>query len=322
MLRLVLATLAASLLLAAVAVAAEIGGTAGDDALAGGPTDDEIFALAGNDRIAAGAGDDSLSGGPGADDLAGGPGQDAVSYADHAAVVVTIDDLANDGGPMEQDNVQTDIEDVFGSPGPDRLEGTAGANTLDGGAGADTLIAGGGEDSVFGGEGDDRIEARDGLADSVDCGAGSDVAVVDRRDAVVDCETVESENVVAPADGTVRHYWSVYRDFTKVTELTILDPAPARATIEIRCHGGGCPYADRRVRVRARARLDVLDGRLARARLKPGARIEVWIVARGRGGKVVRFSIADKELPGRARLCVSRPTGRPTADCGATPAST
>ena len=106
--------------------------------------------------------------------------------------MVTIDDLANDGGPMEQDNVQTDIEDVFGSPGPDRLEGTAGANTLDGGAGADTLIAGGGEDSVFGGEGDDRIEARDGLADSVDCGAGSDVAVVDRRDAVVDCETVRA----------------------------------------------------------------------------------------------------------------------------------
>ncbi len=67
---------------------------------------------------------------------------------------------------------------------------------------------------------------------------------------------------------------------------------------------------------RGRSRLNVLDKRLARARLKPGTRLEVWIVARGRGGKVVRFTIQDKVIPIRARLCVeqrARAARAPTA---------
>ena len=321
MLRLLALAAALTLTVAAGAAAADIVGTAGDDVLAGGPEDDVISGLAGNDRISGGAGDDSLNGGPGSDDMAGGPGDDAVAYPDHAGVVVTIDDLANDGAQGELDNVQTDIEDVYGSPGPDRLEASAGPNTVDAGAGDDLLIGGAGEDSFYGGDGNDRVEARDGIADVIDCGPGADTAVVDPADSQVECEGVESQATVAPADGTVRHYWFVYRDYTRVKELAILDAAPAGARIELRCRGRGCPYELRAIRVRGRSRLNALDKRLARAKLKPGARLEVWIVARGRGGKVVRFTIRDKVIPASARLCVQSASGRPRTDCGATVAA-
>ena len=315
------AAAALTLMLAAGAQAAEIAGTGGDDVLAGRPAADAISGLGGNDRISGAGGDDSLNGGPGADDMAGGPGTDAVAYPDHHGVTVTIDDLANDGAPGELDNVQTDIEDVYGSPGPDRLEGTAGPNTIDSGAGPDLLIGGAGEDSFFGGDGNDRVEARDGVADAIDCGPGADVAVIDAADSATGCETVERRATIAPADGTVRHYWFVYRGYTQVKELVILDAAPAAARIEVRCRGGGCPYRLRRMRARSRGRVNALDRRLARARLKPGARIEVRIVARGRGGKVVRFTIQDGVIPGRARLCIRRGSRRPVADCGATPSA-
>jgi RTX calcium-binding nonapeptide repeat (4 copies) len=307
--------------LASPAFAAEILGTAGDDVLEGGQDGDAIYGLSGNDRISAGAGDDSLEGGPGADDLAGGEGADAVSYADHDGVQVTIDDLANDGADGELDNVHTDIEDVYGSPGADRLEGAAGPNTVDGGAGDDVLLGGAGEDHLFAGEGDDQIEARDGIADAIDCGPGADRAIVDQSDSPVDCEVVEREATIAPADATVRHFWFVYRDYTRVRELVVLDSAPTNARIEVRCHGRGCPYRTRRLRPRGRKRVNALDPRLKRAKLRPGARVEVWIVARGRGGKVVRFTVQDKVIPGRARLCLSRGSKRPRANCGATPSA-
>ena len=89
----------------------------------------------GNDILRGGPGDDVLDGGLGSDDMAGGRGTDAVTYAGRPAVTVTIDDLANDGPPGELDNVQTDIENVYGSDGADMLTGSAGANALDSGRG-------------------------------------------------------------------------------------------------------------------------------------------------------------------------------------------
>ena len=86
-----------------------------------------------------------------------------------------------------------------GTPGPDVLRGLAGNDTLlglggadrlEGGPGADALDGGPGADRLLGGLGTDTIRARDGLRDIVDCGPGRDVAVVDRRDSVRNCEVV------------------------------------------------------------------------------------------------------------------------------------
>ena len=45
---------------------------------------------------------------------------------------------------------------------------------------------------LAGDSGADTINARDGAADTIDCGAGDDVAHVDRKDVVTGCEQVNA----------------------------------------------------------------------------------------------------------------------------------
>jgi RTX calcium-binding nonapeptide repeat (4 copies) len=97
---------------------------------------------------------------------------------------------------------------LIGTKGNDTLTGRGGVDRLIGKGGRDVLIGGGGEDSLRGdggqdsfnmvdGEpvkanGRDRIYARDGQRDSINCGAGRDLAVVDAaEDGVYDCEAVK-----------------------------------------------------------------------------------------------------------------------------------
>ncbi|HVO52781.1 MAG TPA: hypothetical protein VMT37_00055 [Solirubrobacterales bacterium] len=88
--------------------------------------------------------------------------------------------LSGDGGPNR----------IVGTVGGDRISGGAGADRLIGGDGDDCIDGGAGRDRISGGDGDDRISARDGFADVVDCGPGEDVATVDSKDTVRNCETV------------------------------------------------------------------------------------------------------------------------------------
>ena len=79
---------------------------------------------------------------------------------------------------------------MTGTAGPDVLRGLGGNDTLLGVGGADILIGGSGSDRLAGGPGADLIRARDGVRDVIDCGAGRDIAVVDRRDRVKNCEVI------------------------------------------------------------------------------------------------------------------------------------
>ena len=103
---------------------------------------------------------------------------------------------------------------LIGNGGNDKLTAGDYADTLDGGAGNDVLVGGLGNDAITGGPGQDTINgdataapaattrctipfgndvinARDGEADTIDCGVGTDRAVVDAIDVVANCETVE-----------------------------------------------------------------------------------------------------------------------------------
>ena len=88
---------------------------------------------------------------------------------------------------------------IRGFGGRDHLYGGGGNDTLLGGKGPDVLRGGRGHDwfnNVGGvrraGAGNDRILARDGKPDTIDCGPGRDVAIVDREeDGVFDCEVVK-----------------------------------------------------------------------------------------------------------------------------------
>jgi Ca2+-binding RTX toxin-like protein len=124
----------------------------------------------------------------GADSFSGNGGEDAVSYVDRSTgVTATLGDgQANDGNdldgpPMTRDNIKPDIEDVIGGSGPDAMTGDGASNLL------------------VGLDGDDRLDSRDGAGiDSDDCGAGSDLALIDRDDDIFDCESI---NPASPGPG-------------------------------------------------------------------------------------------------------------------------
>jgi hypothetical protein len=79
---------------------------------------------------------------------------------------------------------------IDGTEGSDTLRGTALRDLIYGLAGNDTIEGSGGDDALFGGPGADRLLARDSRRDTVDCGPGRDLALVDRRDVVRGCELV------------------------------------------------------------------------------------------------------------------------------------
>jgi Ca2+-binding RTX toxin-like protein len=184
-------------------------GGAGDDLLldAGTPSGG-----AGNDRIV-----DPLfgpmDGGPGYDSLE----IDAINYSDPPALTVTVSDsslieavpgagtstyaLAN----LEEfafslpestlpDKVDTrgwsGRTDIRTHEGNDQILGGSGADQVDAGDGNDTIDPGAGNDSVTGGEGNDSISVRDGVADIVDCGGGTDTVSADVQDVLSNCENV------------------------------------------------------------------------------------------------------------------------------------
>jgi uncharacterized delta-60 repeat protein len=156
---------------------------------------EKIYGGSGNDRIAiasffggaifAGAGNDTLFGSGAADAMWGEAGDDVLTVSDHhdylrggsgidtydASAVdsnvnleVSLDGVANDGRSyaitgerFEDDNVYSDIENVIGGRGDDRITGFAANNRLVGGEGHDTLLGLGGDDTLVGGDGDDTL---------------------------------------------------------------------------------------------------------------------------------------------------------------------
>lgn len=85
-------------------------------------------------------------------------------------------------------------------PGNDDLDGGAASDDLKGGDGNDKMLGGDGADLYDGGNGDDTFDTADGVAEKVQCGPGTDTAVVDQLDEVVDCETIDKRQVEPVTD--------------------------------------------------------------------------------------------------------------------------
>jgi Ca2+-binding RTX toxin-like protein len=174
-----------------------------NDVLLGGPGDDEIQASGGSDHIEAGDGNDTISGetyhDPAADYIDGGAGIDTVddwSIPDkdyNPPISVTMDGVANDGRPGENDNV-VNVEKIAshvsgtlsGGAGDDELQVWAnideGNSTLLGNGGNDKLTAGDYQDNLDGGPGNDVLNAGFGN-DTVTGGPGQDTIFADATSA-------------------------------------------------------------------------------------------------------------------------------------------
>ncbi len=197
----------------------------------------------------------------------------------------------------------------------------------------------GGADTLNGDAGDDTVNARDGVADTIDCGPGADTAVADAADTTTSCETVRlpaappadppaappaapvepqatpvpgpSAEPPAKVGATVVGRWGLGRRATTVFELAVKQ-IPAGGRVEVRCAGQGCPFARRTVA--ARRGTATLTKLFARRKLRRGAVLEVRITAPGMVGKVVRYTIrARRKLPRSAPLCLPPGAARPAA---------
>jgi Ca2+-binding RTX toxin-like protein len=138
-------------------------GTSGS--LSGGP---------GQDDLLGGASSDSLSGDAGADDIHGGDSFDTVNWGGVSnGINVSLDEVANDGEPGENDNVHDDIEGINGTFLNDTLTGTVGSQQLSGFEGQDTIQGGPGEDGLSGGDGADTLQG-EGASDFIEGGSDPD----------------------------------------------------------------------------------------------------------------------------------------------------
>jgi Ca2+-binding RTX toxin-like protein len=217
-----------------------------NDTLLGGPGDDEVQGSGGADHIEGGDGNDLLEPDyfhdPAPDYVDGGPGIDKVDDYTipgndyNPPVTLTMDGVANDGRPGENDNVinvekiESHVSGTFaggagdddiavlanldegnstisGGPGNDKLVAGDYTDTLDGGPGNDYVNGGFGNDTLTGGPGQDTIL---GDATSASCGwysytckipFGNDV--INARDGeqdTIDCGVGEDRAVVDTID--------------------------------------------------------------------------------------------------------------------------
>ena len=133
-----------------------------------------------------------------------GPGQDDIAYR-LRDVPGTLS--GNLGADFITSSAAADT--LHGGQGNDTLESGAGGDTVTGDDGADSIHSGDGADNVDGGLGSDGIDAgggndsitvADGIADSVECGAGDDTVDADQLDQLANCEHVSRHDVAPPAD--------------------------------------------------------------------------------------------------------------------------
>jgi Ca2+-binding RTX toxin-like protein len=208
----------------------ELGGEGGDT-LNGGPSEDVLVdgPGAGADTLNAGAGDDALLHNGGADLLEGGPGSDlflSVSVCDGETIRGGVGG-ANDrdnaswarlGGGGVYANLETGlagrvageslscptgspdhlegISDLEGSEGNDVLIGNGQSNQLLGHTGADVYRAMGGDDTIFANSGSRDL--------AIDCGEGTDAAVIDFAATIGDPAPVGCESVREAAPNEYR----------------------------------------------------------------------------------------------------------------------
>ena len=318
-------------------------GHAGNDLLDGGAGDNTYDDGAGDDTIVGGPNNDTWHPGPGRDSFSGGAGDNTVDYRDRTApVTVTVDGQADDGEAGEGDNVGTQVEEIAGGSGNDRLAAGAFGANISGGAGNDTITGSPEEDRLVGDEGDDVIDSRDGRYDSIDCGPGNDVLYADPGDSAVNCEVApdrdgdgtpneqdcEPDNpAVHPGAAEIygnatdedcsgsAQYFTVGAGLTfsgktkkrparvRLVKLLLADVA-AGDRIVVRCAGKGCPFKKRTLTGSAGHPSVSLVKLLKKRYLRVGATVTVTVAHDNLHTRVFRLKVGKGPTVALKKSCV------------------
>jgi hypothetical protein len=229
------------------------------DYLFGGSGNDTLVGSASGQMIGGMDGNDSVIGGLGADDLSGGQGNDTISYADRASGVNINSWYQQSGETGENDTIQPDFEHIIGGAGNDTIaamyfnaasdfsvDGGAGNDSIQGNLNGGTLIGGAGSDYLNGYDAVDTMRTRDGEADQVNCGGGSDSVISDPVDTYPngDCESIDNVVDTTPPPLTIT---SPSGGTTNAQYVTLQFTTEAGATTTCALNSGtpaSCSYND------------------------------------------------------------------------------
>jgi len=128
----------------------------------GGTNADIIIGNSGNNTLKGNSGADTLSGGIGTDYLDGGDDIDTIDFSSvNEDVTIDLSKTVTQAVYTDAYYKVSNIENIIGGFGADKLTGDVQVNTIIGGDGADTLdgggVSGAGTDSLIGGAGDDNF---------------------------------------------------------------------------------------------------------------------------------------------------------------------
>lgn len=234
------------------------------DTLYGGPGNDKLIGGQGNDYLYGEAGDDTFEdtkwgdsdfdgvldivynaqGTTGSDTFVGGDGTDLVDYHLRNAAVIAVMDgdpksvltvlpltttTKNDGEASEFDNICTDVENIYGGNGADKLTGNASNNKLRGGPGNDELSGLDGDDTFDDATGWDTSTLAAAVAVAADPtltsgddkmigGAGTDFVDYSGRTVALDVDMLGTATTADADDGaTGLEADDVYADVENIT---------------------------------------------------------------------------------------------------------
>jgi hypothetical protein len=129
-------------------------------------------------------------------------------------------------------------------------------------------------------------------------------------------ENCDGKKLRRIVDVNIERFFAVFGDHTKVTKLRITKLRKGMR-IQLRCSGKGCPKALRKgkvkkVRVKKSGRKDFTK-LFKRARLKPGAVLDVRVLQTGAIGRVDKFKVRNRKEPKRTPRCLPPGAKKPRA---------
>jgi Ca2+-binding RTX toxin-like protein len=274
------------------------------------------------ERITGGTGLDILNGldgpdvfheGPvasGSDAIDGGGGPDLVDYSERSIGVLVDHDFSFDDGQLgEEDLVNPNVEDIFGSKvadvittrannGPNVIRGFGGDDLIRTGGGNDTLDGGTGVDTLQGEDGNDTLDTVDNTPDVMRCGSGTaDTLNRDLQDVdATDCEIVNSVGKLALAakGASLRVSWTHPISWKQLRSVTvrIKDGRKVAGRIVIR------PRAEK---IAAAGKVEIARGRLSHRGGKVTARLKLRYDAT-LAGKVLKADVVAVDRNGAKQV--------------------
>ena len=293
---------------------------------------EDVTGTSGNDVITGSALGNRLRGLSGDDTIDGGAGADIIDAGDGADVVTSLDGLAElvDCGGGVDSLVADDIDVTDGCENEKRssllqtdVDGDGAARPVDCNdanpairPGAVDLLDDGIDQNCDGADATDLDRDRDGFPRPIDCDDGNPRAHPGARERRGNRTDEDCNGRAEPFElvtNGVPNAWTTQGSVTRNLQLGVRD-VRKNMTIELRCRGGGCPFAKKTRRVSRRTRLLDLHPLLAGAALRPGAVLELRIRRPQAIGKVVRYSVRSGAVPRSRALCLP-PGARKAREC-------